>query len=95
MFEIVGTIAGILTTIASLPQIIKILRTKSSTDISKGTYTLLLTGTIIWLIYGILIKSIPLIIFNAITFIEGMLILYLCRNKKRRIESVGRVQREG
>lgn len=82
MFEIVGTIAGILTTIASLPQIIKILRTKSSTDISKGTYVLLLTGTIIWLIYGILIKSIPLIIFNAITFIEGMLILYLCRNKR-------------
>ncbi|OHD12494.1 MAG: hypothetical protein A2086_10475 [Spirochaetes bacterium GWD1_27_9] len=73
--EIVGIIAGCLTTTAFLPQLIKILKDKSAKDVSLLMYIIFCSGIILWLIYGILINSFPIILFNSITFILNFLIL--------------------
>ena len=73
--EIVGFAAGILTTIAFLPQVIKIWKTKSTKDISLGMFITFTTGIFLWLIYGILINSPPIILANIVTFILSLTIL--------------------
>jgi MtN3 and saliva related transmembrane protein len=73
----IGLIAGILTTISFLPQVIKILKTKDTTSISLLMYIIFTTGVFLWLIYGILVKDYPVIIANFITFILASMILTL------------------
>ena len=67
LIEIIGYLAAILTMLSSLPQIIKTLKTKSTKDISFFMILLLWSGILLWLVYGILIKSAPVIFANSIS----------------------------
>ena len=73
---ILGIIAGFLTTLSYLPQVIKIWSTKSTKDISLGMFFILSLGIFLWLIYGILIKDLPLILANSVTFAFTLAILF-------------------
>ena len=75
--DILGLIAGTLTTIAFVPQLIKVWNSKSAKDISYGMFILFVSGIVLWEIYGWGIHSLPVILFNVITFILGMAILTL------------------
>ncbi|MBI3793776.1 MAG: SemiSWEET transporter [Nitrospinae bacterium] len=75
--EVLGFVAGTLTTVAFFPQALKSWRTKSAKDISLAMFPLLVVGIVLWMIYGLLINSFPLIIFNSITLAEAVLILYV------------------
>jgi MtN3 and saliva related transmembrane protein len=66
---ILGFIAAICTTSSFVPQVVKILKTKSTKDISLMMYSVLATGVLLWMIYGILIKEIPIIAANAVGFV--------------------------
>ncbi len=70
-----GLIGATLTTVSLLPQLIKVIKTRSTKDISAGMFALFVTDFFIWLIYGLLIKDIPLIIANSFAFVEATLIL--------------------
>ena len=64
-----GLLAGTLTTIAFLPQVIRTWKSKSPKDLSLamlGTFT---TGVFCWLIYGLMVDSLPIILANAVTFL--------------------------
>lgn len=74
---IIGLIAATFTTISFLPQAIKIIRTKLTRDLSLAMYSILVIGIFLWLVYGILIKDLPLIIANAITLLFASIILIL------------------
>jgi MtN3 and saliva related transmembrane protein len=74
---ILGLTAGFLTTLSFLPQVIQIWRSKKADDISALTFSVFATGVFLWLFYGIAIKSVPVIIPNAITFVLAVSILYL------------------
>lgn len=63
----IGFLAGIFVAVSTLPQIIKSWRTKSTKDIAIGWSIINLIGQILWLIYGVLLASPPLIIMSAIT----------------------------
>lgn len=67
--SIVGWSATILMLIANIAQTIKAVRTKVTSGLSGYTYSLLLIGTILWTIYGILTKDVPLITFNLTSFL--------------------------
>jgi len=67
--ELVGLVAGICTTISFVPQIIKILKTKHVRDISLVMYVILTSGIFLWLVYGILLRRIPIILANGISFV--------------------------
>ncbi len=81
-FEYIGFIAGFCTTIALLPQVMKILKTKSTKDISLPMYIISCTGIIIWLIYGYLNNSYALIIANTITLLLSLFIVIIKLKEK-------------
>ncbi|MBI3528712.1 MAG: SemiSWEET transporter [Betaproteobacteria bacterium] len=73
----IGLIAGLLTTTAFIPQVLKIYRTKSGKDISARMISLFTTGLVLWLIYGILLRSLPLILSNVVTLVLSLAIIAL------------------
>lgn len=73
---LLGLLAGALTTIAFLPQVLKTWRTKSTEDISAIMFITFCLGLLLWLIYGLLINSLPIIFANALTLIFSSIILY-------------------
>ena len=75
--ETLGMIAGTLTTIAFVPQVLKIYRTKSAKDVSYLLFSIFSTGIVFWLIYGILIRSTPIIAANAVTLTLSVIIIGL------------------
>ncbi|HIK27508.1 MAG: SemiSWEET transporter [Oscillatoriaceae bacterium SKW80] len=73
----VGFAAATCTTIAFLPQLIKTWQSKSAKDVSFGMLIFFCSGVFMWLIYGILIKSWPVIFANVLTLTFNLIILYL------------------
>jgi MtN3 and saliva related transmembrane protein len=73
---ILGYIAGFFTTISFLPQVIKTWKTKSTKDISLIMFILFVLGISLWFVYGLMEKSLPIIIANALTGAMGLMILY-------------------
>ena len=75
--EALGLIAGGFVVFASLPQILKIIKTKRTNDISLPMYIALNIGTFLWLVYGLLTQQMALIITNVIFQIFNLSILFL------------------
>jgi MtN3 and saliva related transmembrane protein len=75
--NIIGYMAGFLTTISLVPQVIKTLKTKSANDLSLGMLWTFNLGILFWLAYGMLTVDKPLILWNAITMFMALLILTL------------------
>ncbi len=74
--EFLGLVAAVLTTTAFLPQVYKTWRTKSTDSLSLSMLLIFETGVLCWLVYGILINSIPIILANFVTAISGFVLLY-------------------
>ncbi len=64
-----GTLAAFCTTIAYLPQVLKVWRSRSARDISMGMYAILTVGILCWLAYGWLLAIWPIIIANILTLV--------------------------
>lgn len=60
----IGLVAGVFTSIASIPQVIKTVKTRHVRDISIWQPLLLVFGVALWMLYGILISDVPLILAN-------------------------------
>ncbi len=75
--ELLGFIAAALSAISFLPQLIKIWKFRSVKDISTGMYVIYTFSVILWLIYGIIIKSEPLILAEILTLILVSTILVM------------------
>jgi MtN3 and saliva related transmembrane protein len=72
-----GLVAGTLTSIASVPQLVKTLRTRHARDISVWQPLLLAIGVALWLVYGILIHDTPLIVANIVPLICNIMLTIL------------------
>jgi len=72
----IGLMAGTLTTISFLPQAIKTWKSKSAKDISLAMFLTFCLGVILWIIYGICIKDLPVIATNSLTLILSGTILF-------------------
>ncbi|WP_417833561.1 SemiSWEET transporter [Thalassospira xiamenensis] len=71
-----GLLAGSLTTIAFLPQVIRTWRTRSTADISLVMFLILCTGIALWLVYGLVRGDWPVIISNGFTLVLASTILF-------------------
>jgi len=71
----IGFIAGLLTTIAFLPQAVLTWKTRSAQSVSLCMYVIFTSGVVLWLTYGILIGAWPVIIANSITLVLALFIL--------------------
>lgn len=80
--QLLGLTAGTLTTIAFLPQVIKTWKSKSARDLSIVMFSVFCLGTLLWLIYGIIIQQLPIILANSVTLaLAGLLIYFKIRFK--------------
>jgi MtN3 and saliva related transmembrane protein len=84
--DILGFVAGVITTISFVPQVVRTYRNKSGRDISLWMMLLFALGITLWLIYGLLLMSLPIILANAVTLVLVMAILvlklYYARNQR-------------
>lgn len=67
MIELIGSIAGFLTTISMVPQVIKVARTKKVDGLSGAYFLILFSGIILWIFYGYLKDSPSLVVANLIS----------------------------
>lgn len=74
---ILGLVAGALTTVSFVPQVVKTWKTRSAKDVSVWMFTLLCAGIFFWIIYGFLIRSLPVILTNIVTLILASIVLAL------------------
>jgi MtN3 and saliva related transmembrane protein len=72
-----GLVAGGLTTVAFVPQVVRIVRTRSAYDISWWLFGILALGSMLWLWYGIKLASLPLIATNVVTLSLQLAIFWL------------------
>jgi MtN3 and saliva related transmembrane protein len=75
--EVIGTMAGALTCITFLPQLLRTYKSKSSEGVSIPTFLIMILGTSLWLTYGIMLGKFSLIFTNAFVLIVAILILTL------------------
>lgn len=80
----VGYAAGTLTTIAFLPQVVHVWKTKRADDLHIGTLVSFTVGVTLWLIYGIILRQMPVILANAVTLVLQCAILLLKLRYKAR-----------
>lgn len=74
---LLGLFAAILTTISFLPQMLKIWRSKSAKDVSFIMLITFMSGLFLWLIYGIILGTWPIILANGVTLGFNFIILWL------------------
>jgi MtN3 and saliva related transmembrane protein len=77
LIDILGWIAGTLTTIAFFPQLLKTWTTKSAKDVSLVMMITFCVGVFLWLVYGLAIDAMPVVVTNSVTLILALLILIL------------------
>jgi MtN3 and saliva related transmembrane protein len=73
--EWTGYVAATLTTLAFVPQAVKTIRSKDASSISLGMYVVFTVGLCFWLVYGIVLRSWPMILSNVITLALAATIL--------------------
>ncbi len=84
MADLIGLLAGLLTTIAFVPQLLKIYASKSGKDVSARMFVMFSAGVALWLVYGIMIRSLPVIIANVVTLGLAVAIMALKIRYSRR-----------
>lgn len=67
MTNFLGYAAGSMTTLAFVPQVVRTLRTRSANDLSWGMLLIFIFGVILWLAYGLVLGSWPIIVCNSLT----------------------------
>ncbi|MDC8002777.1 SemiSWEET transporter [Aureisphaera galaxeae] len=67
--EVLGLVAAVCTTFGFVPQMYKTWKTKDVSSLSLPMYLVLCMGTILWLVYGLLINSTAVIIANIVALL--------------------------
>ena len=75
--DTIGYVAATMTTVSFLPQLLRVIRLRSARDISLVMFLVFTLGTTLWLVYGILSRSTPVIAANAVTTVLAGAILFL------------------
>jgi MtN3 and saliva related transmembrane protein len=73
----VGLAAALFTTTAFLPQVVRAWRTRSTRDLSYGTFVTYAVGLAMWFAYGMMIRDVPLMLSNGTTLLLALTIIGL------------------
>lgn len=74
--EWLGFIAGVLTTSSFVPQVIRVFKLRSAREISLSFTILFFVGIIVWLVYGICFRLMPVVLWNGITAVLILALLW-------------------
>ncbi len=81
--SILGFIAGVLTAVSMLPQLIKTIKEKKVEDVSPLMLIVLISGIACWTLYGFFKNDLPLLITNSFSFLLNSIMLFLRFKYKR------------
>lgn len=95
LVDVIGSVSGVLTTLAFVPQAVKTLRTRQTRDISTAMWLLFCIGVVGWLVYGILLAAMPIILANGVTLVLASLVLMVKLTNRRYEHASGPVQECG
>jgi MtN3 and saliva related transmembrane protein len=70
-----GLLAGGLTTVSFIPQVLKIWKTRSAEDVSLKMFLALCAGVALWLVYGFIKKDTAILVTNGFTLVLALAIL--------------------
>ena len=73
--DAIGSVAAVLTTASFIPQAWHSFKTRDVSGISLSMYSAFTLGVALWLLYGVLLQSWPLMIANSITLVLAAAIL--------------------
>ena len=73
--EVLGLVAGGITSVAMMPQLIKVIKEKNAEDISVVMLLVLITGLSLWVWYGILQNELPIILSNSFSVLVKITLL--------------------
>ena len=73
--DAIGSVAAVLTTASFIPQAWHSFKTRDVSGISLSMYSVFTLGVALWLLYGVLLQSWPLMIANSITLVLAAAIL--------------------
>ena len=73
--DLIGSLAACLTTLSFVPQAWLTFKTRDVSGVSLGMYSVFTVGVALWLAYGLLLRSWPMVIANAITLVLALMIL--------------------
>lgn len=74
--EIMGHLGALLSSITFIPQVLQAWKTKSVGDLSMNMLLIVITSTVVWLVYAISLGLLPVIIANSVIFILSALLIY-------------------
>lgn len=75
--EIIGYLASLFIIVAFIPQTYQVIKTKKVRDVSLGTFSILTMGSVLFIIYGVMIGDMPIILTNAVTICcQGTIVFY-------------------
>ncbi len=83
MVEYIGYFGSFLTSITFIPQVYKSWQSKSVGDLSVWMIFIVLSSTIVWLIYAFAINSGPVISANLVVLILTLVLLYFKMSFKK------------
>ncbi len=84
--EAIGLLAGLLGIVAWVPQIREVWVHQRHEGISLSTFSVVTVALVLWLIYGVLIRSMAMIVANVFTLVVILAVLIGVR-RLRRLES--------
>jgi MtN3 and saliva related transmembrane protein len=87
--ELLGLVAGLLSTLAALPQLVKIIRTRRAEDVSLVMYVMAFAGALLWGGYGLLKPAASIVFWNAVALVQTGAILAVKLHTDRRNRRAG------
>jgi len=66
---LIGYIAGFFSTLSFLPQVVKSIRCRSTRDLSWVMLGMMITGSVLWSGYGLLVGQMPIVVTNGVLFL--------------------------
>ncbi len=76
LIDILGYFGAFLSAITFIPQVLQAWKTKSVGDLSIWMILIVITSTIVWLIYAVNVKSGPVLVANLIVLSLSLLLFY-------------------
>lgn len=67
--DLIGAVAGALTTVAFVPQVWRVWKTRHTRDLSLAMYLIFCSGVALWFAYGLLLGALPIIAANGVTLV--------------------------
>lgn len=80
---VVGLLAGVLSALSMLPQILKTLKEKKAEDVSPRMLIILIIALALWIFYGALKQDLPVTLTNGFSLLLNLFMLFLRWNYRK------------